>query len=108
MSFDRRELIQLLTFAAVSGIAGLDGPVAQAADAVAPPESSTKMEKVLGVGGLLTRREIRSSCGSRPGDLLQQTSHKELSNGLGTSLMRYRSRGFLAIMKVYVETRISN
>jgi glyoxylase I family protein len=63
MSFDRRELIQLLTFAAVSGIAGLDGPVAQAADAVAPPESSTKMEKVLGVGGLFFRAKDPVSLG---------------------------------------------
>src|ERR1700730_1698619 len=63
MSFDRRELIHLLAFAAGSGIAGLDGPLAQAAEAVAPPESSTKMEKVLGVGGLFFRAKDPVSLG---------------------------------------------
>src|ERR1700719_3842701 len=63
MSVDRRELIHLLTFAAGSGIAGLDGPLAQAAEAVAPPESITKMEKVLGIGGLFFRAKDPVSLG---------------------------------------------
>jgi glyoxylase I family protein len=63
MSFDRRELTYLLTFAAGSGIAGLDGPLAQAAEAVAPPESGTEIEKVLGIGGLFFRAKDPVSLG---------------------------------------------
>src|SRR5271155_5041235 len=63
MSFDRRELIHLLTFATGSGIAGLGGPLAQAAEAVAPPESGTTMEKVLGIGGLFFRAKDPASLG---------------------------------------------
>jgi predicted enzyme related to lactoylglutathione lyase len=63
MSFDRRELIQLLTFAAGSGLAGLDGTLAQAAEAVTPPEPSTTMEKVVGIGGLFFRAKDPDSLG---------------------------------------------
>lgn len=75
MSFDRRELIHLLTFAAGSGIAGLDGPLAQAAEAVTPPESSTKMEKVLGVGGLFFRAKDPVSLGRWYKEHLRHCSH---------------------------------
>jgi glyoxylase I family protein len=63
MSFNRRELVHLLTFAAGSGIAGLDGALAQAAGTVTSPESTTKMEKVLGVGGLFFRAKDPASLG---------------------------------------------
>jgi hypothetical protein len=63
MSFDRRELIHLLTFAAGSGIAGLDGPLAQGAGVVTSPESGQTMEKVLGIGGLFFRAKDPVSLG---------------------------------------------
>jgi hypothetical protein len=59
MSFDRRELIHLLTFAAGSGIAGLDGTLAQAAEAVTAPESSTTMEEVSVLGDYSFEPRIR-------------------------------------------------
>jgi hypothetical protein len=81
MSFDRRELIHLLTFAAGSGIAGLDGPLAQAAGAVTPPESSTEMEKVVGIGGLFFRAKDPVSLGhwykDHLGVDLTLTSHED-------------------------------
>ena len=63
MSFDRRELIHLLTFAAGSGIAGFDCPLAEAAEAVTSAESGQTMEKVLGIGGLFFRAKDPVSLG---------------------------------------------
>jgi glyoxylase I family protein len=81
MSFDRRELIHLLTFAAGSGIAGLDGTLAQAAEAVTAPKSSTTMEEVLGIGGLFFRAKDPTSLGrwykERLGIALTPASHED-------------------------------
>jgi glyoxylase I family protein len=57
MSFDRREIIQLLSFAVGSSIAGFDAPLADAAKTGPPADSGTTMEKVLGVGGLFFRAQ---------------------------------------------------
>jgi predicted enzyme related to lactoylglutathione lyase len=63
MSFDRRELIHLLTFAAGSGIAGLGSPLAQAAEGVTSAETGQTTEKVLGIGGLFFRAKDPDSLG---------------------------------------------
>jgi hypothetical protein len=63
MSIDRRELIHLLTFAAGSGIAGLDSPLAQATETVTSAESGQTTEKVLGIGGLFFRAKDPDSLG---------------------------------------------
>jgi glyoxylase I family protein len=60
MTFDRRELIHMLTFAAGSGIAGLDSAFAQAGEAA---ESGQRMEKVLGIGGFFFRAKDPDSLG---------------------------------------------
>ncbi len=81
MSFDRRELIHLLTFAAGSGIAGLNGPLAEAAEAVTSAESGQTMEKVLGIGGLFFRAKDPVSLGrwykDHLGIALTPTSHAD-------------------------------
>jgi glyoxylase I family protein len=63
MSFNRRELVHLLTFAAGSGIAGLDIPLAEAGQPSPSAESGEPKEKVLGIGGLFFRAKDPVSLG---------------------------------------------
>lgn len=63
MFFNRRELVHLLTFAAGSGLAGLDSPLAEAGQTAPSTESGETMEKVLGIGGLFFRAKDPVSLG---------------------------------------------
>ncbi len=63
MSFDRREVIHLLTFAAGSGIAGIDSALAQAGQAVPSAKSDQTIEAVLGIGGFFFRAKDPVSLG---------------------------------------------